>query len=559
MAEKRIIGRSVQKHDVEANWIKATNFTPMAGEIIIYDIDSTHSYERVKVGDGKTLVSALPFVDDNKVDKVSGKGLSTNDYTTTEKNKLAGIATGANKTVVDDIMSSTSTNPVQNKVVNAAIGAISALVGDTAVSTQISTAMAEKADIDHLHDVVYLNSKSAQLPSSHDWSAITYGDGTYVAVASGYNNQAAYSTDGVTWTQTTLPSYESWVDVAYGDGVFVAIAGDSSSVAAYSTDGITWTQRLMPNALNWTAVTYGNGMFLAVAHSSTIGALGFGGSSWQSTYLPDSLGWSDVTFDGSQYIVVTDDGNTIARSSNGFSWSTSSYSAMSEGITAVAAAQGQSKYVGLGTSMSEIFYYSTNGSYWTHAYVTSGDWRDVVYGNDKFVAVAYGTNMASYSVDGSSWINVTLPITANWTGITYGDGMFVAVAEGSTICAFSYDGITWMRSKTNLLDKNGNDVSNQIAALVNTINAPKTTTVTLSASGWSGSSNPWSQVVNINGVTANSKVDLQPTASQIVELQNADIMLMVENNAGVTTAYAIGGKPTSTYTMQALITEVIPV
>lgn len=32
---------------------------------------------------------------DNKVDKVSGKQLSTNDYTTTEKNKLAGIAAGA--------------------------------------------------------------------------------------------------------------------------------------------------------------------------------------------------------------------------------------------------------------------------------------------------------------------------------------------------------------------------------------------------------------------------------------------------------------------------------
>lgn len=34
-----------------------------------------------------------------KVDAVSGKGLSTNDYTTTEKTKLAGIATGANKYV----------------------------------------------------------------------------------------------------------------------------------------------------------------------------------------------------------------------------------------------------------------------------------------------------------------------------------------------------------------------------------------------------------------------------------------------------------------------------
>lgn len=32
----------------------------------------------------------------NKVDKEAGKGLSTNDYTTTEKNKLAGIAEGAN-------------------------------------------------------------------------------------------------------------------------------------------------------------------------------------------------------------------------------------------------------------------------------------------------------------------------------------------------------------------------------------------------------------------------------------------------------------------------------
>ena len=36
---------------------------------------------------------------ESKVDKVSGKGLSTNDYTTTEKNKLAGIAEGANKYV----------------------------------------------------------------------------------------------------------------------------------------------------------------------------------------------------------------------------------------------------------------------------------------------------------------------------------------------------------------------------------------------------------------------------------------------------------------------------
>lgn len=37
-----------------------------------------------------------------KVDKVTGKGLSTNDYTTTEKNKLAGIAAGAEVNVQAD-------------------------------------------------------------------------------------------------------------------------------------------------------------------------------------------------------------------------------------------------------------------------------------------------------------------------------------------------------------------------------------------------------------------------------------------------------------------------
>lgn len=58
---------------------------------------------------------------DEKQDAEAGKGLSTNDYTTEEKSKLAGISAGANKTTVDSALSSTSTNPVQNKIVKAAL------------------------------------------------------------------------------------------------------------------------------------------------------------------------------------------------------------------------------------------------------------------------------------------------------------------------------------------------------------------------------------------------------------------------------------------------------
>ena len=71
----------------------------------------------------------------NKVDKVSGKGLSTNDYTTAEKNKLSGIAEGANKTIVDAALSASSTNPLQNKAINAALGTKAALNSPTFTGT----------------------------------------------------------------------------------------------------------------------------------------------------------------------------------------------------------------------------------------------------------------------------------------------------------------------------------------------------------------------------------------------------------------------------------------
>ena len=58
----------------------------------------------------------------------SGKGLSSNDYTVEEKEKLAGIEVGANKTIVDSTLSATSTNPVQNKVVNTKFDTIQAEV-----------------------------------------------------------------------------------------------------------------------------------------------------------------------------------------------------------------------------------------------------------------------------------------------------------------------------------------------------------------------------------------------------------------------------------------------
>ena len=48
------------------------------------------------------IKTKLDILFNNKVDKVDGKGLSTNDYTTEEKTKLAGIASGAEVNVNAD-------------------------------------------------------------------------------------------------------------------------------------------------------------------------------------------------------------------------------------------------------------------------------------------------------------------------------------------------------------------------------------------------------------------------------------------------------------------------
>lgn len=61
MATNVFKGRLLQKTDTEANWLKATTFVPLKGEICVYLPDENNDAPRFKVGDGTTLVNSLPF------------------------------------------------------------------------------------------------------------------------------------------------------------------------------------------------------------------------------------------------------------------------------------------------------------------------------------------------------------------------------------------------------------------------------------------------------------------------------------------------------------------
>jgi hypothetical protein len=67
----------------------------------------------------------------------------------------------------------------------------------------------------------------------------------------------------------------------------------------------------------------------------------------------------------------------------------------------------------------------------------------MVYGNGKFVAVAYGSDQGAYSSDGTNWSSSTLPASAGWTCVSYGNGVFVALQSYSTNGVYSGDGIHW--------------------------------------------------------------------------------------------------------------------
>lgn len=126
---------------------------------------------------GKVNVNNVEGLDeklDTKVDKVNGKGLSTNDYTTEEKEKLAGIETGANKTIVDSALSSTSANPVQNKIINTKFDSIQADI-DSKVDAVAGKGLSTNdltATLKSNYDAAYTHSQQAHAPSGAEKNVI---------------------------------------------------------------------------------------------------------------------------------------------------------------------------------------------------------------------------------------------------------------------------------------------------------------------------------------------------------------------------------------------------
>ena len=90
------------------------------------DLDLSDVASATEVSTAIARKADKTYVDDElakKVDKVTGKGLSTNDYTTAEKTKLSGIAANAQVNVIESVKVNGTALKVTDKAVNVVVPA----------------------------------------------------------------------------------------------------------------------------------------------------------------------------------------------------------------------------------------------------------------------------------------------------------------------------------------------------------------------------------------------------------------------------------------------------
>ena len=147
-------------------------------------------------------------IDDNVISAVDTKyGVATQSdnglMSSADKKKLDGIATGANKTTVDTALSNTSTNPVQNKVINTALaGKAGTSVATTSANGLMSST--DKSKLDGITEGADAVSFTRSLTSGTKVGTITInGAGTDIYCQTNTDTKVTQNND--TSTDAKLP------------------------------------------------------------------------------------------------------------------------------------------------------------------------------------------------------------------------------------------------------------------------------------------------------------------------------------------------------------------
>ena len=187
--------------------------------------------------DGTGLSQLWAKVKEYFVAKEAGKGLSTNDYTTAEKTKLSGIASGAQKNVQSDWSATSGDAFIKNKPTSLpANGGNAATVGGHTVAKDVPA------------DAVFTDTKPVGMKGATASAAGTAG---YVPAPTAGSQDKFLKADG-TWGTPANTTYSeattekaglmSAADKAKVDGMETTYAKKSTTLAGYGiSDAYTKT------------------------------------------------------------------------------------------------------------------------------------------------------------------------------------------------------------------------------------------------------------------------------------------------------------------------------
>jgi hypothetical protein len=212
-------------------------------------------------------------------------------------------------------------------------------------------------------------------------------------VAGGSYGKMATSTDGITWTAADSKFGTRAINaIAWGSNKFVAV-GDT---AAYSSDGVSWTETYNLGGIgSWTnVIAYGNNKFVAGCGFLRDHAVMY--STDGITWTGVDVGMGDtkaIAWGGNKFVLAGESGFDLklATSTDGVTWTDAADIIGNDfGIFGyiIAIAYGNNKFVA-GSNYGGMAY-SSDGITWTKIDATgifgSGQINAIAYGNGTFVA-----------------------------------------------------------------------------------------------------------------------------------------------------------------------------
>ncbi|WNW10135.1 sialidase family protein [Pseudomonas sp. DTU_2021_1001937_2_SI_NGA_ILE_001] len=284
------------------------------------------------------------------------------------------------------------------------------------------------------------------VPSDTGYTNIAFGNGRFVSVRQG-GGKAAWSADGVTWTEVAVPLSGTFRALSFGAGLFVLAQADQHKVYT-SADGLTWISRDLPTgsgSLSLLNIVY-TGSYFVLCSSNTYSGFftSVDGVTWSRQEFSSSSSINALTSLGAQGFLMFTSGSAIKYSSPTATPVTVpiSYFVISAACNpadgTIVAGHGSSSI-----TMANKFLVSKDfGSTWTLKDAPAlGYWNRVAFLNGVFLA-AVGTSPVRllYSPDGVTWSAITLSSNASNTqttsvaSIAYGAGKFITASfRGSYI------------------------------------------------------------------------------------------------------------------------------